>query len=93
MKITDAMREAAKAKGRKLAGNQVGSLVEAFAEVAVAGAEAAVSASAGEVDAMAYRAFLAGWGRFDTSADYDKPRADAEFVAPETVSTDRRSDT
>lgn len=46
--ITNEMIEAAKAKGRELAGNQPGALIEAFAEVAEAGATAAVALVPGE---------------------------------------------
>jgi len=41
--ITNEMIEAAKAKGREMAGNQPGALIEAFAEVAEAGATAALA--------------------------------------------------
>ncbi|OJY66400.1 hypothetical protein [Rhizobium sp. 60-20] len=45
---TPEMIEAAKAKGREIAGNQPGALVEAFAEVAEAGAIAALSLLPGD---------------------------------------------
>ncbi len=45
---TPEMIEAAKAKGREMAGNQPGALVEAFAEVAEAGATAALAIVPGE---------------------------------------------
>ena len=45
VRITDEMVEAARAKGRELAGNQPGALVEAMAEIAEQGARAALSAA------------------------------------------------
>ncbi|RKD69020.1 hypothetical protein [Rhizobium sp. WW_1] len=48
MITTPEMIEAAKAKGREIAGNQPGALVEAFAEVAEAGAVAALALVPGE---------------------------------------------
>jgi hypothetical protein len=48
VRITDEMVEAARAKGRELAGNQPGALVEAMAEIAEQGARAALSAAEAE---------------------------------------------
>ncbi len=49
---TPEMIEAAKAKGRELVGNQPGALVEAFADVAAAGAAAALALLPGETQQL-----------------------------------------
>ena len=56
VRITDEMVEAARAKGRELAGNQPGALVEAMAEIAEQGARAALSAAlSGLAEPVAWR--------------------------------------